>query len=88
MLPTTEQPPRLLLLTTTRSYRMDDFRAAAERLGVEIVVGLDLPDALAEQWPDALPLPFGDEAEAARRIVAAAARHALALLAATGRRCV
>jgi biotin carboxylase len=75
MLPTTEQPPRLLLLTTTRSYRMDDFRAAAERLGVEIVVGLDLPDALAEQWPDALPLPFGDEAEAARRIVAAAAER-------------
>ncbi len=75
MLPTTEPPPRLLLLTTTRSYRLEDFRAAAERLGVEIVVGLDLPDALAEQWPDALPLPFGDVAEAARRIVAAAAER-------------
>lgn len=77
MLTETEPARRVLLLTTPRSYRLDDFRAAAGRLGVEIVVGLDLPDELAAQWPEALPLPFGDEREAARRIVAAAADRPL-----------
>lgn len=80
MLPTTELPRRVLLLTTPRSYRLEDFRAAAERLGVTIIVGLDLPDELAEQWPEAWPLPFGDVGEAVRRIVAAAERSPLAAI--------
>src|SRR5512139_3949953 len=32
----------LLLLVPTTSYRLDDFRAAARRLGVPLVVGSDL----------------------------------------------
>lgn len=59
---------RILLLTTVRSYRMEDFRAAAERLNVEVVTGIDLPIQLADQWPEALPLPFARPDEAARRI--------------------
>src|SRR5512138_1807698 len=34
--------PELLLLVPTTSYRLDDFRAAAKRLGVPLVVGSDL----------------------------------------------
>ncbi len=80
MLPAIELPRRVLLLTTSRSYRLEDFRAAADRLGVEIVIGLDLPDELAGQWPEALPLPFGDVGEAARRIVAEASERPLAAI--------
>ncbi len=35
-------PGELLLLVPTTSYRLDDFRAAARRLGVRLVVGSDL----------------------------------------------
>src|SRR5512139_879072 len=37
-----EPRPELLLLVPTTSYRLDDFRAAAKRLGVPLVVGSDL----------------------------------------------
>ena len=72
-----QENARVLLLTTVRSYRLEAFRKAAERLGVEIVNGVDLPEALADQWPDALPLAFGDVAGSVRRIVAYAADHPL-----------
>lgn len=60
---------RILFLTTVRSYRLGAFRAAAEGLGVEVTTGLDLPEALTEQWSDALALSFADTSGAARRIV-------------------
>ncbi len=50
--------PTVLLLTGVRSYRLPAFRRAAERLGVDVVTGMDLPPALADQWPEAIPLPF------------------------------
>lgn len=34
--------PALLLLVPTSSYRLDDFRAAAVRMGVPLLVGSDL----------------------------------------------
>lgn len=68
---------RVLLLTTVRSYRMEDFRTAAARLGVAVVTGIDLPPELAAQWPDALALPFAAPEEAARRIAAHAAQTPL-----------
>ncbi len=47
------QPPELLLLVPTTSYRLDDFRAAARRLGVPLVVGSDrchrIEDAFGEE---------------------------------------
>jgi hypothetical protein len=58
-----------MLLTTVRSYRLDAFRAAAERVGVSLVTGIDLPVELADQWPGALPLTFEDIEESVRRIV-------------------
>ena len=66
-----------MLLTTVRSYRLEAFRAAAERLGVAVVTGLDLPPALADSWPGALPLPFAAPEAAAERIAAYAAERPL-----------
>ena len=69
---------RVMLLTTVRSYRLEAFRAAAERLGVAVVTGLDLPPELADSWPGALPLPFAAPEAAAQRIAAYAAEQPLA----------
>jgi biotin carboxylase len=68
----------VMLLTTVRSYRLEAFRAAAERLGVAVVTGLDLPPELADSWPGALPLPFAAPEAAAERIAAYAAERPLA----------
>jgi biotin carboxylase len=43
--------PRLLLLMTTTTYRAHDFLEAARRLGVEVVIGSDRPQILAEMTP-------------------------------------
>ncbi len=69
---------RVMLLTTVRSYRLEAFRAAAERLGVAVVTGLDLPPALADSWPGALPLPFAAPDRAAEQIADYAAEQPLA----------
>jgi biotin carboxylase len=71
---------RIMLLTTVRSYRLEAFRAAAERLGVAIVTGIDLPLELADQWPGALPLTFADVDESVRRIAAYATDQPLAAI--------
>lgn len=76
----TDQPPRLMLLTTVRSYRMEAFRAAADRLDIAVVTGLDLPPELADQWPGALPLSFAAPDEAAASIAAYAAERPLAAI--------
>jgi len=76
----TDQPSRLMLLTTVRSYRMEAFRAAADRLGIAVVTGLDLPPELADQWPGALPLSFAAPDEAAASIAAYAAVRPLAAI--------
>lgn len=68
---------RIMLLTSVRSYRLEAFREAAARLGVDVVTGIDLPDQLADQWPGAVPLVFTDVAESAHRIVLYAADYPL-----------
>lgn len=68
---------RIMLLTTVRSYRLEAFRAAAERLGVSIVTGLDLPPKLAEQWPEAVSLSFDAPDGAARKIAGYASDYPL-----------
>lgn len=72
--------PRIMLLTSVRSYRLPAFRAAAERLGVEVITGVDLPPDLAGQWPEALPLSFARVEEAAAMIAAYAAENPLAAI--------
>jgi len=59
---------------------MEAFRAAAERLGIAVVTGLDLPLELADQWPGALPLSFAAPDAAAASIAAYAAERPLAAI--------
>ena len=61
--------PRVLLLLPTTSYRTTDFMEAARKLGVEVVVGSDLPQVLAAHTPGrTLTLDFGDSEGAAREV--------------------
>ena len=68
---------RLLLLVTPSTYRAEAFCAAAEKLDVEVVRGLDLPQELAEQWGVPLAVSFADADAATRAIVAYAKEHPL-----------
>src|SRR5437763_2381405 len=66
--------PRVLVLSSTTSYRTDDFLRAAARLGVEAVLGTNRCHELAELWPreafgGSVPIEFRHEAEAADVIV-------------------
>src|SRR2546423_14745629 len=66
--------PRVLVLSSTTSYRTDDFLRAAARLGVEAVLGTTRCHELAELWPREafggwVPIEFRHEAEAADVIV-------------------
>ena len=69
---------RLLLLVPTATYRAPAFLEAAQRLGVEIVVGSDRAQALAPAMGDrAIALDLGDPVAAAVDIAALASRSAL-----------
>lgn len=68
-------PGELLLLVPTASYRLDDFRAAARRLGVPLVVGSDrchqVEDYFGEE-KDLVSLDYRRPARAADQIAEAA----------------
>jgi biotin carboxylase len=66
--------PRVLVLSSTTSYRTDDFMRAAAHLGVEAVLGTNRCHELANIWPreafgGSVPIEFRHEAEAADVIV-------------------
>ena len=68
----------LLLLVPTRSYRTDDFRAAAARLGVPLVLGSDRCHRIEEAFgeaPGLISLDYRRPARAAGQIAAAARRR-------------
>jgi biotin carboxylase len=71
----------LLLLVPTTSYRLDDFQAAARRLGVPLLLGSDLchriEDAFGEQ-PDQLSLDYRHPERAAEQIALAASQRRVA----------
>lgn len=70
--------PRLLLLLPTRTYRAHDFMVAAERLGVDVVVGSERKQALADLVPGkTLALDFFNPEAATQRIVAFAQDYPL-----------
>ena len=81
---------RVLVLSSTTSYRTDDFMRAAARLGVEAVLGTNRCHELAELWPreafgGSVPIEFRHEAEAADVIVREHARGAVRRHRADGR---
>lgn len=59
---------RVLLLVTPSSYRSSAFSAAAERLGIDIVHGVDLPKTLSREWNVPLGLDFSRPEDAAYEI--------------------
>ena len=61
---------RVLLLATPNTYRAQSFSAAAKKLGVEILWGLDMPAALCSGWPNVVALNLRDRAAAGSEIVA------------------
>jgi biotin carboxylase len=80
--------PRVLVLSSTVSYRGDDFLRAAAKLGVEAVLGTDRCHQLAQIWPreafgGSLPLEFRHEAESAAAIVEEARTRGLDAIIAT-----
>jgi biotin carboxylase len=67
---------RILLLTTAYLSRRA-FRVAAQKLSVEVVTAIDLPDELGKPREVALTLDFRDPDRAAQDIVAYAHDHSL-----------
>ncbi len=60
---------RVLILATTTSYRADDFRAAAARLGVEPVLATNRCHVLAELWTGDVPIELRDAETAAAAVI-------------------
>nr|WP_290667728.1 ATP-grasp domain-containing protein [Ardenticatena sp.] len=75
--------PRILLLVTPHTYRANSFAAAARKLGIDLVYGVDLPPQLAELWHVPLALDFRDPEGAAERIAAFAEKTPLDAVLAT-----
>src|SRR5262245_35416121 len=75
-----ERAGRVLLLTTTHSYRAEAFIAAAKRLDVEVIAAIDMPPQLAASWEQRLGLDFGDLDRATQTIAAFAAERPLAAI--------
>jgi biotin carboxylase len=66
---------RIILLLGSRTYRANPFVDAAERLGLEVVKGIDLPKELAEYYKPTLPLQFADPNRAADDVIAYAKQN-------------
>jgi biotin carboxylase len=73
-----DRPGELLLLVPTTSYRLDDFRAAAGRLGVPLVVGSDRCHRIEDFYgaeAELLSLDYRDPVHAAEQIALAARKR-------------
>ena len=70
----TAKVERVMILARTGSYRVDDFVAAARRLGVEPVVGTDRCAELAQLWDaeafGSVEVPLDDLVAAAAKVAA------------------
>jgi biotin carboxylase len=59
---------RILLLASSHSYRSESFFEAARRLGVDVVLGVDVPPAHIHTAEDRLGLDFRDATRSVRRV--------------------
>lgn len=66
---------RILLLMSPSTYRAGAFVHAAQRLGLEATVGLDLPDTLADYWHVPLGLDFSNIPKSVQTILEYAQEH-------------
>ncbi|MCB0122836.1 MAG: ATP-grasp domain-containing protein [Caldilineaceae bacterium] len=77
MMSTRPEKSRILLLTTTRSYRNDAFLQAADRLNIELIQAVDMTKELADYWHCSLGVDFNDPQGAVQTIVDYAAQEPL-----------
>jgi biotin carboxylase len=66
---------RVLLLMSPATYRAGAFLSAAQRLQLEVIVGIDLPETLADYWHVPLGVDFTDITSSVRTIVEYAQEH-------------
>src|SRR5215472_18000329 len=66
---------RVLLLMSPATYRAGAFLSAAKKLGLAVVVGIDLPETLAEYWHVPLGLDFANPPASVRTITEYACEH-------------
>ncbi len=72
-----QRTKRILLLMSPATYRAGAFLNAARQLGLEIVIGMDMPETLSEYWHVPLGLDFNDPAASFQTIVEYAREHPL-----------
>jgi biotin carboxylase len=77
---TTEARKRVLLLMSPATYRGGAFLSAAQHLNLEVIVGIDLPETLADYWHVPLSVDFNDIPASLRTIVDFARDHPLAAI--------
>src|SRR2546421_976016 len=66
---------RVILLMSPATYRAGAFLSAAKHLDLEVVVGIDLPETLAEYWHVPLGVDFANPQASVRTIVEYAREH-------------
>ncbi len=66
---------RLLLLASARTYRNQAFTAAAQKLGLAVVLGLDVPPPFLSRMPNCLALDYRDHDRALKTIRQYAAQN-------------
>jgi biotin carboxylase len=64
-----EEKKRIILLMSPATYRGGAFLSAAKRLNLEVVVGIDLPETLAEYWHVPLGVDFAAPEASVKTIV-------------------
>jgi biotin carboxylase len=75
-----EARKRVLLLMSPATYRAGAFLSAAQHLNLEVVVGIDLPEQLADYWHVPLSVDFNNIPESLHTIVDFARDHPLAAI--------
>lgn len=68
----------VLLLMSPATYRAGSFLSAAHSLNLDVVVGIDLPESLAEYWHVPLGLDFNDPEASLHTIIEYAREHPFA----------
>jgi len=74
-MPTPACPPRIILLASARTYRSRPFLEAARRLGLEVVMGKDVPLPMLKKIEAGLPLDYRDLRKSTDAIVRYAEKH-------------
>lgn len=78
---TTDQDrPAVIALMSPATYRAGAFAGAAQRIGLNLVRAIDLPDDLAGHRQSHLALDFADDADAVARILAFARKNPVAAI--------